>query len=176
MDRRTFLKMSAVSPLGIHHLSMRIVRAQFTVAESVSAQMIVTAHATSEAADLWRKGWEYRAFEGEGEWYLQTSKRLVLPDHLAKLPGSLMDHSFVIGYAAEKRSMLVGTFRRGQIACVIRVLGNNREEMIALAEWFSTRPVPDPWELLWSGAQLQGFVPTTEHFGMTIKMDDIFWP
>ena len=176
MDRRTFLTMAAISPMTIHHTLMRNLRAQFTLDDSISVQMIITAHADRVSAEQWRAGWENRAFEGEGEWYLQTSQTLDLPDRLAKLPGTLMYHTFVIGYAAVERSMLVGTFRRDHIACVIRVLGDNREEMIDLAHLFASRPLPGRLELLWSGEQLRLFIPTSEEFGMTIEPNESLWP
>ena len=176
MDRRTFFKMSALSPMVITSHPMRTARAQFTIDETVSAQIILTGHSTVESAESWRKGWETRAFEGEGEWYLQTTERLTLPDHLADMAGTLMKHQFVIGYAAEERTMLVGTFRRVHVACVVRVLGDHQEQMLRLAEWFGSRVLPSRWELAWSGAHLQHFIPTTDEFGGTIEPNDGFWP
>lgn len=176
MDRRIFLRFGIVSPTLLADHPMRVRRVQFTLDKTIFAQMIVTAHPKPKVAERWRKGWEYRAFEGVGEWYLQTSQRLQLPDHLAGMPGTLMFHTFLIGAAAERRTMMVGTFRREHVAVVIRVLGDHRSELNALAEWFTSRPLPVPWELLWSGAQLQLFIPTSDDFGSKIVVNDSFWP
>lgn len=176
MNRRTFLQASAASPLAILSFPARTLRVQFSIDDSIMAQMIIAAHSSAPLAEFWRSEWEERAFEGEGEWYLQTSQRRELPDYLTSLPGTLMYHTFVIGYAAEERSMLVAALRRDYVACVIRMSGDQQDEMIALATWFADQPLPERWELLWNSAQLNGFVPTTEEYGATITPNDAFWP
>lgn len=175
MNRRIFLSTVGTLPtLGISS-EIRQIRSHFLVDNREEVQMILTAHHHADAAEKWRRGWAMRAFESQGEWYLQTSSARRLPRDLAELPGTLVHHTYVAGVAAAESSMLVGAFRRQHIACIFRVR-DDEEVMIALAGFFAGQHVPAPFEVMWSPAQLQAFVPTNGDMGMDITPSDTFWP
>lgn len=137
--------------------------------------MIVSAHPTAKSAEKWRREYTLKPFDGMGEWYLRSTEELELPEALADMPGNLTRFDYVAGAAAAELSMLVGAFRRDYIACVYRVHGESGD-VIALANDFASRPVPEITELLWNPRILQSFIPTTERLGMDVSPSDAFWP
>ncbi len=175
LSRRTFLLGLAASPLHGVAVHRRELREQFQLDHRIPVLMIMSAHLTPESAEKWRREYAVQPFDGMGEWYLQSSTVLELPKHLADLPGSMIQFDYVAGVAAAKSSMLVGAFRRDHIACVYRVRGST-EHLMALAEDFAKRKLPEPAELLWNPGRLELLVPTAERLGMDVSPSDAFWP
>lgn len=178
MNRRAFLAGAVALPYAPTNrltVPIRTLTEGLLINGDVSAQMILQAHISEDSAETYRRSWIGRAFLGMGEWYLDSSESRELPSRLENLPGSLHYHRITVGVAAEKRSMLVGAFRHDYIACILRTYGNTEEEMLALAEFFASRPVPEQWELLWNDAQLQTFVPKVDTFSLPVEPDDSTW-
>ena len=179
MNRRTLIAGAVPLPWiqKKPELPQRRLRSQLLLNDVVSVQILLEAHATAESAEVWRQGWIGRAFEGMGEWYLQDSESRDLPARLAALPGDMHFHNYIWGEAAEEDSMLIGAFRHEHVGCVIRMQGEHEPLMISLAEFFASRAVPNVWELAWSDAQLQRFLPTSDSLGIPVQPDnDAFWP
>lgn len=180
MNRREFLFGAAALPStsGTSKIQMPVasLTTAFLVDSEIEVQMRISAHLNQVSAEAWRKNWNGRAFEHEGEWYLQSTEFRMLPEELASLPADMQYYEFLWGEAAEEDSILAGTFRHDYIACVIRIWGDYEPLLIELGEWFASRPLPAMWELLWSDIQMETFVPTTEEFGRTIdRHDNRFW-
>jgi hypothetical protein len=175
ISRRAFVTSLAFAPAVAYGSPHREFREQFQLDHRVPVLMILSAHATSKSAEQWRRHYAMEPFDGMGEWYLESTISLDLPESLADLPGSLAQFNYIAGVAAAKSSMLVGAFRRDNIACVYRVHGESHH-VIALAEDFASRRIPELPELLWKPDRLQAFVPTTDRLGMDVSPSEAFWP
>lgn len=175
MNRRSFLQSTSVLPL-MGFGSVREVRAALLIAREVNAHFIVAAHTHPDAAEDHRRDWIARPFEGEGEWYLDSTEMRDLPSNLADLPGILSFHTATVGAAAARHAYLVGAFRRDHISYIVRFQSDSEDLMIDIAEFFAAQSLPGVFEAAWSSSQLLGLIPDSNDLGVPVEEVKAFWP